>query len=96
MSEVWIHCLRKDQSIDEVFSIEGPHLEDFMFHLVMDDMCPLKNYICKFGYDYIKYLNIYYENELHYKVTLDEDYHSQMGKGSLLVKSVKEKIPYLH
>ena len=81
MSEVIIQCLREDQSIDEVFSVEGSTLDEFMSHLVTGVMCPLKNYISKMGGN-IKYLNIYYDNEPECSVTLDEDYYSGLGDGS--------------
>ena len=59
MSEVFVHCVREDKSIQQIFSIKGPTLDEFMYHLVSNDVCPLKNYICKYV-DYIKQLNIYY------------------------------------
>ena len=96
MSEVFVHCVREDKSIGQIFSVEGPTVDEFIFYFGSNDVCPIKNYICKFGYKHIKYLNIYYDNELQYKVTLDEDYHSEMGKGSFLVEDVKENDPYLH
>ena len=81
MSIVTIQCLRKDQSVAEVFTVEGPTLDEFMSHLVTGVMCPLKNYIKKTG-GIIKHLNIYYDNEPECSVTLDEDYYSGLGDGS--------------
>jgi hypothetical protein len=96
MSEVFVHCVREDKSIQQIFSIKGPTLDEFMYHLVSNDVCPLKNYICKYV-DYIKQLNIYYDNEHHFKVSLETD--SQIEghiEGFLKIEDVKENVPYLH
>ena len=96
MSEVFVYCLREDQSIDEIFSVEGPTLDEFMDHFVSNDVCPIKDYIFT-NVDYIKQLNIYYDNEHRFKVSLETDFQTEdHTEGVLTVEDVKENVPYLH